>query len=398
MINLNSPTIQNLINKVNTNTNGNFFPGDMTYQGSFPSVTTTMGTANMQSPYYPDPMMMASQQQPSSNIADAFNGYYNPYFIFNPQQQNPYYYNQAYNPYLYNQQYVNPYGYNSDMFVGYNPMDSNSVAIMNSAIYNGVSYNKQLETESNVLKKLAKISSTTLGFSQEKTDSMISNYEIKNFLYNEVYCPTDNYSIENFRVTLVDDSGQVLADSANNNGVRNQILSMCDQEVQRAYNDEYMIEALRYNRVIRNNNLYENSINRKADNMDLFQILNSFSSNWVLESENRRLQQSRRKSISKLYDRDNFRNYNKLLSSGDGKIHGGYGYMPGGTPTTPGKEYIGSSFSLDPNTGELHVEVPEIFKNRLDSIKNRTSDEIELMRQKFIQTCKCEEQRESEFL
>ena len=61
--------------------------------------------------------------------------------------------------------------------------------------------------------------------------------------------------------------------------------------------------------------------------------------------------------------------------------------MPGGIPTTPGREYIGSSFSLDPKTGVLNVECPQVFKDRIQAVKNRTGNEVELMRQRFIETC-----------
>ena len=387
MINMNSPTVQYIMNNTQYG-QGNFNPAAIPFQQVNP------GTARMQSPF-PSPMEMSQQQN------NLFAGYSNPYFNLGTSQ--PYYgFNQSINPFI--SPYGTGYGYQrDDTFDGYNPYDADSKAVMASAMQNGISYKDQLANESEILRACARLVKKSLGASEEEIKKAEERYEIKT-----IGGPKKEYykrESKMIHVYLENEDGDIKDPFSNKSEdlIRREI-ELCPRNVKQVENDEKYISACRVAKHNRAIYLYNNSINRKADNMDLLQILNQFSANWTIQDELDRTREQQRKAVGLLYNRDEYRKLQQKLAANNGgysnafgaararreqqrMLHGGYGYMPGGIPTTPGREYIGSSFSLDPKTGALNVECPQVFKDRIQAVKNRTGNEVELMRQRFIETC-----------
>lgn len=344
-------------------------------------------------------------------------------------------YNNIYNPYQYNGIYGginNPYynAYNMQleqqrkMYEGYNPNIESSRLIMQSALDNGVSYLEQLNNESNVYKTISRAVSKSCGLSEDQIKERESFYDIINIglQSKSMFDPKED---EEFVVDAVLARGdEIIVDSSINK--KSDIvkkMQMCAQEAINVMRTEINLENQRIMKILRMNNLFDNSINRKADNMSLYEVLNSFACNWSIRNQDEELIIQRRKNIGKLYNREEFKKLQQRLNNGavyegfaerlrgtaqqkqmeqDDIIRGGYGYLPGGIPTTPGREWIGSSIGYNPQDGSINIQCPDFLKQQLaereiktaDNIRNVVANRTDELRKKFFEACNYVRERE----
>lgn len=423
MLNANSPIVQQMIN--NTPPGQGNFPMEF-YQGSRPTITTE--TAPMMQSPYPSPMEMSmSIPQPMGMYGNQFvapqpqpyfmNGYYNPFF--NPALSQPnYWFNNRFDPNVFGQ-----FGY-SQMNSGYNPNNDNCKIIMDSAIQNGISYQDQLKNESTILKAVSRAVSKSRGLSEEEIEKSQKAFDIKSIdppKYQDPYSRgyVDTIEEKVLEVSLVRGSETICTSGKTDKHKIARKLSMCLNDSRKCLNDEQRIAVNRINRIYYSNYLYDNSVNRKADNMSLFEILNSFSGVWNAMDADERIREAQRKNIGLLYNRDEFRRFQQKLAKANNyggyfgtfthqidasisndMIRGGYGYLPGGIPSTPGREWTGPGIGLD-NMGRVSMECPQFMRDYFErerqntaSLKNKAQARIDYLRDRFKQTCQAVSERE----
>lgn len=349
-------------------------------------------------------------------------------------------FNNFYNPYQYNGVYggyYNPYNnfnaYNMQLeqqrktYEGYNPNIESSRLIMQSALENGVTYLEQLNNESEIYKMMSRAVSKSLGLSEDEIKERESKYNIINMTpkNHSMFDPKEDEKYV-VNAVLVRGSEVIVSSSAKKKSDIVKKIQMGTQEALNTIKDELMIENQRIRRIMNMNQMFDNSINRKADNMSLYDILNSFACNWSIRSQDEQLIIQRRKNIGKLYNREEFKKLQQKLSNGvvhegfaellrrnrsqeqyqqqgqDDIIRGGYGYLPGGIPTTPGREWIGSSIGINPQDGSINIQCPDFLKQQMaeremrsaDNIRNIVANRTDELRKKFFDACNYVRERE----
>ena len=453
MLNVNSPIVQHML--ANTPPAQGNFPLEF-YNGNTPTITRETAPV-MQSPYpspmemsmsipqpqsmmYQQPMMvqqpMMTTQQPMGYYGYQYmvpqqpvpqpafmQGYSNPYF--NPAMSQPNYtFNNRFDPNVYGQMVGQRFS--PDQMVGYNPGVEDCRIIMNSAMENGISYQDQLKNESKVLKMASRAVAKARGLSEEDIEKAQRVYDIKKIepRTNSNYDPFNgSYQREveerSFTVMLVR-GDKVIADSSKQNHyAMSRRIAMCDQDAKRTLQSEHLAFIQRINWINNANYLYDHSIDRQADHMDFFDILNNFCGKWIAQAGEDRIREERRKNTGFLYNREEFRKLQRDLAlknnyggyfgvfssqidtaMNNDRLYGGYGYLPGGIPTTPGREMTGYGISVD-SQGKVHMECPQFMRDYFareheaeNRLKNRTQARVDYLRDRFKETCKQVEARE----
>lgn len=399
MLNINSPTVQAMLN--NTPQGVGNMP---VYSGNTPQISTQQfqtpypspkdmviqgGLQNVYSPTYftpTNPIVGAYNPMYGSYnpaVQAAFSGYNNPYMGYNMgAQYNPY----GYNPYL---AFANPYGYqynNGQPFVPQSAEDCTIDSLNNLMSYGIIpvaQIQKQKELSDNALKSVLD-NNISHEVSDSHSDSMFSYYcdrktELDNPRDFEIVPPPRSYSIpkilkSQMEVTISDGAG---SEKDITTMPVDYSINMGNREVSNAYMwaliNRYNQE--RFRQIVCN--LYNTSPARKYDDVSMIEYFNNGSKE-VLAHDFRIQQMEMAKSyISQTYNSDAFRRIleNNGLSS---KEHnqavmsyvGRYGYMPNGRPVFPGHDpSISESFSYNPATGQYTVSPPSYMQKRLDEAK-----------------------------
>lgn len=362
MLNMNSPTVQAMMNNLPQGI------GNMpVYFGNTPSITTEQQTSQFNTPY-PSPkemLMQAGQQavyQPTSFAPRNIVGGYNPG------------YQAAFNG------YVNPYmGYG---YSGYNyysnyamPMDEETRQTLSVAEFNGIDYETHVMNECNLYKRISRTVSKNIGRNDEATRICEDAFNPKPKYPQHHQEPRPKIKPIHIRVLVGDD---VVADMPSPD------INICDYHLIR--NTEY-IDKLKANDAniktqINNrlNQLHQSAPERKMDGKDLFDFFDNVGA-FIMDDIVQQYELQKMTNASKLYDKNKFTQRllenNGLKSKSQTKaidrFVGRYGFMPDGRPVSPGHDpAIAQSFSYNPATGQYDITPPPQFiSNRLEEARMR---------------------------
>lgn len=362
MLNLNSPTVQAMI----SNTPQGF--GNMpVYFGSQPTTTQTIepATPQVNTPYpSPKEMLMQSGQNaiyaPTSFMPRNIVGAYNPgYQTAFAGYSNPYMGYGTYGGYGYNMMYP--------QFVA--PPDEESRQILEMAQMNGLTYDEQLNTECDLLKKMSRIVSKNLERDEDEAKELEEAFSP---YYKTLNSQEERKVIPPIHIQLkVGDD--VVADMNPNtvsvkphNYIQNRML--VESMAQRS-------EQIAAARIITQASMYDKAPERMFDHTDMIDFFNVGSGVIFADMLNKDLQLQYSTNATKLYDQTKFK---KNLLENNGirskeqmkaveRFAGRYGVMPDGRPTTPGLDpSVATSFSYDPTTGQYHVTAPNFIRDRLE--------------------------------
>lgn len=346
-MNLNSPTVQAMLNNIPQGI------GNMpVYFGNDPSVSQFQQQATP----YPSPKEMliqggqASVYSPTQFMPNNIVGGYNPG------------YQAAFNS------YSNPYlNYNYQF---YYPMDEDSRDRLEAANNNGLTYDEQLENESNLFKTLSGIVSKNVGRSKEDAEKCAESFSI--------YCkhPTEDLNqykaIKPMHIQLKEGDDVVADMTPETTTIRTQDYRRNIMYVDQMKSRQVMID---HARVANINSMYDRAPERMFDKMDMLDFFNNGAGVIIADSLNRELHMQNISRTGQLYDRDGFKQRllenNGLKSKTQQKaverFVGRYGMMPNGTPVSPGHDpAISSSFSYDATTGQYNVVAPNFIRDRLE--------------------------------
>lgn len=362
MLNMNSPTVQAMINNLPQGV------GNMpVYFGNTPNIATEQ-VSQLNTPY-PSPkemLMQAGEQavyQPTSFAPRNIVGGYNPG------------YNAAFNG------YVNPYmGYGYSGFNYYNnyamPMDEETKQTLATAIFIGVDYQTHVEDECTLYRQISRTVSKNIGRSEEDTKRCEEAFNPKSKYPKMIQEQRPRIKPIHMRIKVGD---TVVADMPADD------INVCDYHYIR--NTEYIDKMEANNLQVKTeinkrlNSLYQNAPERKMDSQDLFEFFNN-AGHLIMDDIAYRYEMQKMTNASKLYDSNKFTQ--RLLENNGVKPRsqakaidrfvGRYGVMPDGRPVTPGHDpSIAQSFSYNPSTGQYDISPPQFISNR-----------IEQARQKFI--------------
>lgn len=379
MLNMNSPTVQAMMQNVPQGI------GNMpVYYGNTPVVTSQDQTP------YPSPKEMLTQvgQQniyaptsmqpnyPYFNSMSQYGGYYNPYTV-QPQQQFVGGYNPGFDAAF--SGYSNPYmgyGYSGYGMGGYNvPQYVNEEQRMNQMLadMNGVEYDEQLRSESNLYKAMARIVGNTQDFSDEKIKELEDYYEPykKEIKSNQVpyyYRPP----IEHPKVILKRADG--VSVEVNNLPAENYMNSSeFDRKVVQSaylkagYQTSYQM-------------LYKSASERQMDNADLYDFFNGCAPRLMSENIMRDIKMQSMSMASRMYNSQKFlellKNNGQVKSRSQERaierFVGRYGVMPDGRPVSPGHNpAVAQSFSMNTQTGQIEIQAPNFIANRIDQARKQ---------------------------
>ena len=357
MLNMNSPTVQAMLNNLPQGV------GNMpVYYGNTPTISSEI-QPQVNTPY-PSPKEMLTQTgqnniyTPTSFMPRNIVGGYNPgYQAVFADYSNPY---MGYGSYS---------GYYNPMM----PMDDDARERLETANFNGVTYDEQLIGESNLYKSISRIVSKNVGRSEEDANECVSAFDI----YNKYPQPEQmtRKRVKHIHIqlkvgdTVVADMKSPKTDNMNMDYIRNSIYV----EQMKAQDTFRKGEILK-----RQNHLYNSALERQFDGMDLLTFFNDGAGILMTDSLNKELQSQFLTNSSQLYNRDNFRKRllenNGLRSRSEMKaidrFVGRYGVMPDGRPVSPGHDpAVASSFSYDPSTGQYTVTAPNFISNRLEQAR-----------------------------
>lgn len=440
MLNINSPTVQLML----ANTPMGFGNIPM-YNGATPTITEGVSQVNNNTnqqnpiPPYPSPKDMVTgsnfyqQTQFAPSPTPMQVGAMNTPFLGGMNQQ-PYhpgtnYYNQPYNPYIgganqyqqgyyqgyqqpqYTQPHHNQYeGYSYDSINNYyyengninGPMyapsyfeDSpairkNNIPSMNqdyayrmeAACINGVSYQKQLEYESYINKRMSRICSNFLGKSEEDAKRCEERYSIKqpqnvntNQNYGYGYNSYNQYN--NFNSTPVKTMSvkivkgdETLADSKDKKkAFYAQPIGNIGNLIIQNERHKQELERTRYN-------MHMSAPERKMDNMSLFEFFGEGLGSLIAMEQQKEFAERRAKAVASSYNKKSYmsrllKNNNLKSDSPPHIIRGRYGIMPNGKPVSPGVDpSIAECFSLNTETGQLSVTAPDFLSNRFEQARS----------------------------
>lgn len=361
MLNLNSPTVQAMLG----NTPQGY--GNMpVYFGNTPTVTQTMQPTNGVQTPFPSPKEMIAQggQQmiynptpfAPRNIVGGYNPGYNAGFA---GYSNPYMGYGTYGGYgNYGYGYIAP------------PPDQDSRERLELAMMNGLTYEEQLQEESNLYKTISRIVSKNVGRTEEEADRCAAAFDIYCKYPKQEEISRREIKPMHIRLKIGD---EVVAEM--NPGTT----TIREQDYVR---NASFVEQMKYRqdwneteKVKRNNQLYERAPERMFDNTSMLDFFNSGAGVLMADSLNRTLYQQSISRTSQVYDRDNFRQRllkNNGLRSRDQmkaveRFAGRYGVMPDGRPVSPGHDpAVATSFSYNPKTGQYDVTAPNFIRDRLE--------------------------------
>lgn len=376
-LNLNSPTVQAMLN------NTPYGVGNLpVYFGSPPTITETVQSVqnNQQQMPFPSPkeMLTAGGQNtiygqtmftqpvyPNNQV-----GGYNPNFnaVFNGYV-NPYMGSGTYGGYGYN-----PYSMASPF--AYTPMDDDSRDRLMRAEMNNLTYDEQLEEDSNIYKTISKIVSKNLGRSEEEAKECESAFNIYNKYSRQQEQSFGGQGIKTLHIQIkVGD--EVVADFDPEN------TKIMHQDYNRNVN---MVEMMKTRsefeknmRIQRCNMLYAQAPERAYDNTEMLDFFNNGAGVVMSDMLQKEMQRKMIAGVSQLYDSDAFRQKlfenngirTKRKRTAVDRYVGRYGVMPDGRPTSPGVDpAVAESFSYNPKTGQYTVTAPNFIQSKLDMARD----------------------------
>ena len=405
MININSPTVQSMLNNtpqgvgnmptytgptVTTETytipNGIWNPS-IGQQMPYPSpreMVTQMGRSNIYSPSTFAPINIVGAANPGYNAA--FSNYSNPYMGQGSYGgiSNPY---APYQPPIYTQGYQSIYPqyqsytpYQQPIYPGFGyipaPIDEQSSLILECCMLSGLTYDEQLRHTSNIMKRISRIVSHNIGRSEEEAKRFESDYDII-----PKFIPVESIDIpysglNGITCQIVKGDEVIYSTVIKNNFIDNS----CILEVRSIERNMWIRKQEQ--ELIYRRNVYLNSTSpmRSIDNLGLAEF---FTSNAVVEAFSKELNDyyNRRivyNNISSVYDKKSFKERLTIGSitseqvSAMGRFAGRYGVMPCGREVYPSHDpSVASSFSYDPSTGKCHITAPGFIQDRLNRAREQ---------------------------
>ena len=392
MLNINSPTVQSML--ANTPLGLGNIP---IYNGATPTVTTE----TIQNPQpYPSPKDMVldsgfyqpTQFAPSPTMqGDMINrtpflgGYAAQYS--QPQGMG---YNQPYNPYIgglnnqYSQYRYGQFAYNMQpMYI-----DQETRYTIEAAYENGISYSEQIVQESTIYKMISRACSKVLGRSEEEAKSHEKHFDIVDRYantrkQNNVYAaPEERQPVKTLQVQIIK-GDEILADSTNN--TRDFYPQSIEYMNGLFRQSELAEKQIEYTRI----KMYNNAPERRMDNMSMFDFFDHGYEELIAYERQLSFLRQKARGVNLLYDRNGYRKRlfenngikDKFSRGGNSSepyiIHGRYGVMPDGRPTSPGVDpSIAESFSLNTKTGQISISPPDFLTNRFERARNTFVESI----------------------
>lgn len=413
MLNINSPTVQMMLQ----NTPQGF--GNMPiYYGNGPTITTEAYTVpqgtvipevGQQMPY-PSPKEMVAQIGQSNvytpsqfapvNVVGAYNpgyqaafsNYSNPYMgqgsyggipqPYNPYQQ-PSMYQQGYQSlYPQYQQPYNPYQYaypQNGYYYGYcpipAPIDKQSAAILECCMISGLNYDDQLKANSEVMKMMSRIAGHNLGRSEEEQQKIEDGYTIKP-KFITIDQKVSSYGANGISCEIIKGDKVIYSTI-----VRSPVPDYSRiYETRRIEQQKKQFEQEQAMILQRNMYLYNNSLMRRLDNMNLAE---TFTSDVMVEAFSKELNDydARRiiySNINSIYNNKDFKSrlVNEVMTPEQMKVvnrfTGRYGVMPDGREVYPSHDpSVATSFSYDPTTGKYNITAPNFIQSRIDKAREQ---------------------------
>lgn len=379
-INLNSPTVQAMLN------NTPYGVGNLpVYFGSAPTVTGTVESVQnnqqvqQQMPFPSPKEMLANGGQsmiyspttfaPQNNIVGgynpsfnaAFSGYSNPYMGIGSYGGFP-----SYN-----------YGYGYSPFPQYmQPMDDDARDRLMRAEMNGLTYDEQLQEDSNILKTMSRIVSKNLGRTEEEAKECERTFDIYNkYPKQEQQNPYDMKPLKTLHIQIkIGD--EVVADfDPETTQIRHQDYNRNASTVEMAkYRNEYEKSA----KIHRCNQLYGAAPERRFDHTEMVDFFNNGAGVVMADMMTKEMYSKLAAGVSQLYDNTKFRQQlfenngirTKAKKTAIERFTGRYGVMPDGRPVSPGNDpAVAESFSYNPATGQYTVTAPNFIQNRLEQAR-----------------------------
>lgn len=379
MLNINSPTVQAMMNNVPQGV------GNMPiYYGNQPQMTSQIQAQPVQnstgfSTPYPSPKDMVMQ----AGVQHHAQTYYPT--SFTPQNNLVGGYNPGYQAAF--QNYSNPYmGYGSYMGYGLmngpNPMfmDDMSRAVYYNAIANGMTYDEQLKNDEKLYKSISRIVSKGIGRDEEEAKKCESFFDIRNIDPPQVSL----YEVRShspMQVALVRGDQQITkvydckikdpSENARNIDSVNRIVDMMNREMA---HKERTFDLL-----------HQNAPERMFDDKDFMYFMNNAGGPIYADYAERQLRIQRQSNASALYNAQEFRK--RLLESNGIKTKDQIsaidrftninGTLPNGMSVSPQHDpRISSSFSYNPVTGSYDIQAPGFIKDRLEAARQRFINSI----------------------
>lgn len=366
MINMNSPTIQNMLKNTPQGFGnmpayfGNSLNVERGAETPFPSpreMIINNGANNIYGAYPTQQMYTTNNYYPANSM---FAGYSNPYMSANP-------YMETMNPYIGGSM---PIGFTGGMI---QPQDQDARERLEIANFNGVTYEEQLENESKLYKTLSSIVSKNVGRNEEESAKCQEAFSI--------YCKTPKpETIYEKRPVVflhiqIKRGDEVIADIAPEKTVSKLKYTNYSRNSVFVERMKYMAEMMQIERVNKNNMLFAQAPERAFDNMDLLDFFNNGAGVLMADTLSKKLRAQTYSLAGQIYNKDDFRkrllNSNGLKSKDQlnamERFTGRYGIMPDGRPVSPGHDpSIASSFSYNPATGQYDVTPPNFLKTKLD--------------------------------
>lgn len=352
MLNINSPTVQAMMQNVPQGV------GNMpVYFGNTPALSSEQ--QQISTPYpSPKEMLMQSGQQnvyeQTSFMPRNIVGGYNPGF------------EAAFGG------YINPYmGYGYSGY-GFNPMiplDEETKLTLALAEANGLDYNEQIKMESELYKKLSRITSKNCNRSDDETKHFEKYFDV----YDKNPSPKDQFykkpiSLMHVQIKVGDN---IVADMPSSN------IGVC-YTPSKVFDDMRTRDMMVKNATLQNyNNLYNNASERRMDNVDMLDFFNNHAGSLLMEDIDYMVRMQTATNAAMVYNKDKFQ---KLLNNNGIKSRsqrnavdrfvGRYGIMPDGRPVSPGHDpAVASSFSYNPNTGQYNITAPNFISDRLEKAR-----------------------------
>lgn len=376
MLNINSPTVQAMMNNLPQGV------GNMpVYFGNQPQVTTQVQAQPVQnstgfSTPYPSPkdMVMQAGMQQQAYYPTSFAPQNNLVGGYNPGFQAAF------------QNYSNPYmGYGSymgyGMMGGINPayMDDMSRAVYYNAIANGLSYDDQLKNDELLYKSISKVVSKGLGRTEEEAKQCEATFDIvqPQQMQNSLYEVRPHNPMQ---VVLVRGDEEVtevvktkVIDPYQNTQTVDTVARIADMMARENFQKERTFELL-----------HQNAPERMFDDKPFMYFMNNAGGPIYADYAERTLRIQKANNATALYSAQEFRK--KLLESNGiqtksqinaiDRFASRNGILPNGMPVSPQHDpSIASSFTYNPATGSYDIKPPGFIKDRLEAA-----------RQRFIQT------------
>ena len=371
-INLNSPTVQAMLN------NTPYGVGNLpVYFGSAPTITGTVEPVQnqpMQQMPFPSPKeMLTSGGQsmiynpttfaPQPNIVGgynpsfnaAFSGYTNPYMGVGTYGGFP------------------SYGYSPFQYV---PMDEDARDRLMRAEINGLTYDEQLEEDSNILKTMSRIVSKNLGRSEEEAKECEDAFAIYNkYPKQEQNNQYEMKSLKTLHIQIkVGD--EVVADfNPENTKIRHQDYNRNISTIEMM---KYRYDFDKAAKIQRCNQLYGAAPERQFDHTEMVDFFNNGAGVVMADMMTKEMYSKLAAGVSQLYDNAKFKQQlfenngirTKAKKTAIERFTGRYGVMPDGRPVSPGNDpAVAESFSYNPATGQYTVTAPNFIQNRFEQAR-----------------------------